>query len=280
VLSLPIAALLCVPSIAATDVLARAFGREGWRWAAAKQELAGHLLAFEYMTLQTLVVVQGLLMRREARERERRALVFEGELAKAQLQSLKLQLQPHFLFNTLNGIATLMHRDVATAERMVVQLGDLLRLALQDGQSESVPLERELEFLSLYLGIERMRFADRLTWEFDVPDETRIALVPHLLLHPLVENAVRHGLAPRAEQGRVRVGSRRVGDLLELVVEDDGVGLPREPREGIGLSNTRTRLERLYGARQHLTLEPRAGGGTRVTVSLPFEASTEHAERR
>jgi two-component sensor histidine kinase len=199
----------------------------------------------------------------------------EAELAKAQLQSLRTQLQPHFLFNTLHAISSLMDEDVRAARRMIARLADLLRTTLDTGDQQEVTLLRELETLQLYLDIERERFSDRLRIELDVRPDVLEARVPSLLLQPLVENAVRHGIAPLQRGGRITVSAAREAGRLSLTVEDDGAGalVEGQPLEGVGLRNTRARLERLYPDTHDLTIDRPTAGGYRVRVRIPF--STE-----
>ncbi len=207
------------------------------------------------------------------RERELRASQLEAELARAQLQTLKTQLQPHFLFNTLNAISTLIETDSEAAERMIGELGELLRASLRQDTTVEVTLEQDLEILDRYLSIEKTRFADRLRVELRIDPAALEARVPHLLLQPLVENAVRHAVAPRMEAGRIQIRAWRENGDLRLEVRDDGPGLP-EPQKllsGIGLSNTRARLERLHGARQRFELANAPGGGLVVSLTLPFQ---------
>ena len=213
---------------------------------------------------------------RRMREEAVRASTLEAQLAQAQLHLLRSQLRPHFLFNTLHAISTLMHRDVESADRMVGQLSELLRASLERDGRHEVPLSEELELLSPYLDIERTRFSDRLQVEVDVAPEVRDALVPPLLLQPLVENAIRHGIAPRRGPGRVWVRVHRDGARLALEVGDDGVGPPpgvTELNEGIGLGSTRARLERLHGAEQSLTWRAQAPSGFVVSLSLPYRSA-------
>ncbi|MCK8500713.1 histidine kinase [Myxococcus fulvus] len=210
---------------------------------------------------------------RRMREEAVRASQLEAQLAQAQLQLLRSQLQPHFLFNTLHAISALMHRDVESADRMVGQLSELLRASLERDGRHEVPLSEELELLSPYLDIERTRFSDRLQVDVDVAEDARDALVPSLLLQPLVENAIRHGIAPRRGPGKVWVRVRRAGARLAVEVEDDGVGPPAgrtELEEGIGLGATRARLERLHGAEQSVTWKARAPSGFLLSLSLPY----------
>ncbi len=205
----------------------------------------------------------------------------EYRLVQAQLQTLKAQLQPHFLFNTLNSISTLMHEDVETADRMVVSLGDLLRATLGETGGQEVTLRRELEVLDLYLRIQLIRFQNRLKVNTDVDPEALDACVPNLVLQPLAENAVKHGIAPHSVDGVIDIGARRDGASLLLTVRDDGPGL-REPRqalrEGVGLSNTRARLERLYGAAQNFEYGDAARGGFEVELRIPFRRAAEGVE--
>jgi signal transduction histidine kinase len=200
----------------------------------------------------------------------------EAQLSRAQFESLKLQLHPHFLFNALNTITALINADAPAAERVVSELSDLLRLSLRSAPEPEVPLERELEVLEHYIGIQRVRFKDRLTVTFDVEPAARRALVPNLILQPLVENAIRHGIAPRAAPGRVAIAAHRAGppgaapDRLELRVRDDGVGAPCGVREGIGLGNARARLRSLYGSAHHFEAGSPPGGGFLVTIGIPL----------
>ena len=209
---------------------------------------------------------------REAFELKVKASELAQQLATAQLSSLKMQLQPHFLFNTLGAIMVLIQqRKTAQAEGMVEKLGDLLRLTLDDVEAQEVPLWRELEFLRLYLSIEQVRFEDRLRVRI-VPTALADVLVPHMVLQPIVENAVRHGLGQSEEAVTIEVVATSSNGTLNLIVSDDGPGLlsPQPGRSGIGLTNTRNRLARLYGDSAHLTIEPATGRGVRVTITLPM----------
>ena len=208
------------------------------------------------------------------RERERRAAELEGQLARAQLEALRMQLNPHFLFNTLNTITALIHDQPEVADRTVTRLSELLRLSLEPNETHEIPLQRELGFLDRYLEIEQTRFGDRLRVDIRVPDDLREAMVPALLLQPIVENAIRHGIEKREEAGRIAISAARDGARLVLEVADNGSGLPAGasafPREGIGLTNTRARLRHLYGGCQELALGRSESGGLAVRVSLPF----------
>jgi two-component sensor histidine kinase len=207
---------------------------------------------------------------RASRDREQ----LEIRLAQTQLSTLRQQLRPHFLFNTLNTITALISVDARSAERMVSGLSSLLRLSLRSDDEQEVPLDREMEMLEHYLEIQRIRFRDRLTIDVRIDPSVRQALVPNLVLQPLVENAIRHGIGPRAAGGRVEIAARRRNGTLELRVEDDGVGPraggPSADGTGTGLANTRARLQHLYGSDHRFE----AGGGTRggfvVRLEIPL----------
>lgn len=205
-------------------------------------------------------------------ERELRASELEGRLAQAKLQALQSQMNPHFLFNTLHTISALMHKDVEAADRMVMKLSELLRLALDNTDTHEVPLSQELDFLKRYLEIEQTRFRERLNVEMKIEPETLQARVPNLVLQPLVENAIRHGVERHARPGRIVLRAHRENGQLQLEVQDNGAGLPagKPLREGIGLTNTRTRLEQLYGAAQKFELKNVETGGLLARVVLPF----------
>jgi two-component system, LytTR family, sensor kinase len=212
------------------------------------------------------------------REREVAVTRLEAELAQAQLRALKAQLQPHFLFNTLHAITVLIRHDTVAAGRMVMQLSDMLRMTLMDSERQETTLERELRFLRLYLEIEQTRFRDRLEVRWDIAPGLETAAVPTLLLQPLVENALRHGLGARAMPGRVEIAARRDDGMLTLRIVDDGVGLRADggtAGPGIGIPSTRARLAGLYGAAHRFALEERDGGGVSVTVSIPYRRLEE-----
>ena len=208
---------------------------------------------------------------RRYHERTVHALELERRLAEARLQALMRQLKPHFLFNTLNGIASLMHRDVAAADRMLVRLGELLRLTMHHPGQPLTKLRDEVAFIEKYLEIERIRFQDRLEVEIAAAPDALDADVPSLLLQPLVENAIRHGIEPHARPGRIAVSARRVGGELQLSVRDNGAGVPPGgfAREGIGIANTRARVHELYGARHRFEFTNLPGGGLEVRLALP-----------
>jgi len=208
------------------------------------------------------------------KEREIRTTQLEGQLAKAHLQTLKSQLQPHFLFNTLNSISALMMTDVAAADRMMVSLGDLLRMSLDEDGSQMTTLAREIEFLSVYLEIERIRFEDKLRIRIDAAADCLDAQVPHLLLQPLVENAVKHGISKVSKAGEVEIVAKRDGDHLQIFIRDSGPGLsvPIDwtANSGLGLRITKERLSTLYGSGQAFEIRNRTEGGVQVSVRIPF----------
>ena len=184
-----------------------------------------------------------------------------------------MQLNPHFLFNTLHTIAVLVREhDELQAVELIERLGDVLRHVLRTSNALETPLGSEIDFLRKYLEIEQARFGDRLKVSFALGDGTESALVPQLIVQPLVENALRHGLAPRAAPGELAVAARRRDGVLEVTVSDDGIGLRPgwDADEGLGLTNVRARLQRMYGAGGRLALVPGPGGGVLATVTLPF----------
>lgn len=222
-------------------------------------------------------VYHAVAYHREVRDRDVRAARLEGALVQAKLDSLQGRLQPHFLFNTLNSIAALIHDQPAAAEQMVGSLSDLLRASLHADPSREVALEDEIGLVRQYVSIQQMRFTDRLNVTIDVAPETLTARVPHLLLQPLVENAIRHGIAARETPGHVRIAAGRSGDRLRVQVEDDGPGLgerqPSRAGTGFGLSGTEARLRHLYGGGASLLVEPRVPSGVIATVDLPFHTT-------
>jgi signal transduction histidine kinase len=225
-------------------------------------------------------VAHALHYARKYRERE-------TQLVQARLDVLKAQLHPHFLFNALNTISSLVHHDAAAADRMIARLSGLLRRALDEAGTSEVPLREELAFLESYLEIEQARFEDRLAVSWAVDPAALDARVPHLILQPLVENAIRHGIAPRATPGVVRISAERANGSLRLEVRDDGVGLPAgggasaaDGARGVGLRNTRARLAALYGADHRLELSAGGTGGTILTMVIPFRPAYPQAGDR
>jgi two-component system, LytTR family, sensor kinase len=198
----------------------------------------------------------------------------EASLSEVRLNALKAQIHPHFLFNALNAVATLMHRDVAAADRMVLELGELLRELMQSDGKQETTVADEVRLTQRYLHIMSIRFGNRLNFDMKIEPETSDALVPHLMLQPLVENAVRHGLERSPDALRLHVSTKRRGAVLDITVRDDGPGFPSiPPRLGLGLQNTRDRLLQLYGGAANLKLENAAQGGAQVSVSLPYRTA-------
>ena len=249
-----------------------------WRFSDVRFGLYLTKMATAYLAIDVLVywgVVGGyyaIEYSRELRRRELAASQLQASLTRARLQALRAQVNPHFLFNTLNAISVLaMKGDVDRVMQTLALLSDLLRLTLDGRMPQEVPLSRELELTDLYLDIQRVRFPDRLVVEHDIAADALDALVPSLLLQPLVENAVVHGVAQRAEGGRITLHAVRDGGDLRLRVCDSGPGFPPGGvRDRIGLSNTKERLEQLYGAGQRVSCT-NSGGGACVEVTLPFQ---------
>jgi sensor histidine kinase YesM len=212
---------------------------------------------------------------RENERRARREAELGTMLERAQRDLLRMQLQPHFLFNTLHAISALMERDVHAARRMITRLSDLLRLALDDDSRHEVSVEEEIEFLDRYAEIQKIRFGGRLDVTYDIAADARRLLVPRLVLQPLVENSITHGLSRLERPGNVTVEARRRDGHLVLRVLDDGVGLEDGviTREGVGVGNTRARLEQLYGRGHRFEIGNLPGGGCEVRIEIP--AGTE-----
>ncbi|HUF28712.1 MAG TPA: histidine kinase [Gemmatimonadaceae bacterium] len=232
-----------------------------------------------FMYFTVLGCVYAFTYFNEARERETQASHLAAQLAEARLGALRSQLHPHFLFNSLNAVTVFVReQDTRSASRMLELLGDMLRQLLRPDRPHEVPLSDELAFAEQYLAIEQVRFSDRLRVEWSIDERARAALVPDLLLQPLVENAIRHGVARRADAGLVVISARVEANVLRLSVRDDGAGIDErgaaeEPGRGVGLSNTRERLRALYGESATLTLETPPGGGTEVVITLPFRTA-------
>ena len=223
----------------------------------------------------TLVVAHASHYYRDLREGETRAALLSTQLAQAQLQALKMQIHPHFIFNTLNSIAALLHKDVEAAETMIVRLGDFLRLTLTRSDTPAIKFGQELEFLRCYLDIERTRFQDRLLVEMDIEPQAYTVTVPNLILQPIVENAIRHGIARQTTEGRIVIRAFQKDGRLTIQVEDNGPGLStnghtdKSSSGGIGLSNTRARLRQFYGDDYKFEIADSNGRGVIVTLEIP-----------
>jgi two-component system, LytTR family, sensor kinase len=221
---------------------------------------------------------------RRYREGQLRTLQLEAQLSQAQLQALKMQLHPHFLFNTLHSISALLSEDTDSARTMITRLGDFLRLTLENAGTQEVTLKQEMEFLKCYLEIERIRFQDRLQTHLDVSPQALDAKVPNLILQPIVENAIRHGVVSRSTPGLVEIQAKPQNGTLRIQVRDNGPGLPEHRtseslfKKGLGLVNTETRLQRLYGMAHVFDLTNDPEGGLVVTLEIPFntDGATDH----
>ena len=223
----------------------------------------------------TLVAINELLhYYRMYREREVRAARLSSQLAEAQLKVLKMQLDPHFLFNTLHAVSSLIHEDVSAAEKTMSRLTGLLRLSMESGEEQEVTLEREMAFMEGYLDIQKTRFRDRLHVKVEIEPRTTEALVPNMILQPLVENAVKHGIASRSTPGNIEIRAASRDGILWIEVSDDGPeasgGGKIWTSRGVGISNTRARLQQLYGGAHHFSLLKSEVGGTRVRLEIPF----------
>ena len=240
---------------------------------ALASNFAGDLLRYSLIA----VSFQAYAYHRAVRDREALAARLRADLAEARLANLEGRLHPHFLFNTLNTIATLVREDPRAAETMVEQLSDLLRASLRSHPLREVPLDEELLLTEQYLAIQGVRYQQRLRSTLEATSAARLAHVPQLILQPLVENAVRHGIAPREAGGSLTVRAVVEHEMLVMTVEDDGVGIGNVPAgqggSGLGLNAVRARLAHLYGARQRFEIGPRSPLGTRVTITMPYRPS-------
>ncbi len=230
-----------------------------------------------YVILAWTGLYYGIRSYRKLQETTQTALVATASAHQAQLKMLRYQLNPHFLFNTLNAISTLiLDRDTGTANRMVTGLSAFLRHSLDADPMQRVTLKQELDALNLYLSIEKIRFTERLTIEYRIEPEAYSALLPGLLLQPLIENAIKYAVAKRVEGGKLEITAHRVGDMLEIVIADDGPGCPHfdvglPPGNGVGLRNAQERMRVLYGERHSFVVRNRKPHGAEVVLKLPFE---------
>jgi two-component sensor histidine kinase len=244
--------------------------------------LVGLRAALDVLVYWSLVgVCQAITNFRRSQERERRAAELEARLTSAKLQALRMQINPHFLFNTLNSIAALVYVNPRAADEMLGDLSELMRRSLDTMEEQEIPLAQELEFIGAYLSIEQKRFGERLRLEQSVPDELMKALVPALILQPLVENAIRHGIEPRRGPGFISIEAKQEDKHLHLIVRDNGRGLPgadlnSSVRRGIGLGNTEARLQGLYGQDQSFSFGRAEPQGCRVDIHLPFHLEPVH----
>jgi signal transduction histidine kinase len=291
--------LACGVAFSALHVMMRAatpyavWDQQSHHWTSVIWDARTHAISVQWPKLQMLFfsnvldditgaylpivfIAQAMSYYQRLREREFRASQLEIQLAKSHLQVLKSQMQPHFLFNTLNSISALMLTDVRAADKMMTRLSDLLRITLENNATQVTKLSRELEFVSGYLEIEKIRFDDRLNVVFDIDPDTLDADVPALLLQPLVENAVKHGISRRSEGGEVRIRASHDDRNLILTIADNGPGLAdsgiSDPKPRLGLRTTRERLKTLYGAEQSLDIRELPGSGVEVSVQIPFRS--------
>ena len=271
-LHIALAILFAVVQRAANDLLALALRDRPFSGKEFYQTLLGYADYGAFLYFIVLLIGHVIDYYERYRREQIHASRLEADLAAAQLETLQMQLQPHFLFNTLNSISTLVSSDPAGARRMIARLSDLLRATLKHPGAQRVPLGRELEFLDAYLAIERTRFGERLRVVQQIDPGTEQAVVPFLLLQPLVENAIRHGIAPSTEGGTVEVHARRESADLVLEVSNSAAGVAgRSEGLGVGLSNTRGRLERLYDGRHEISCREDADAGFIVRIKIPFE---------
>jgi two-component system LytT family sensor kinase len=272
-----------VLTVSARAQLVAALGYPMESWWSELQQLFFLNFDWEMMTYWTVVGLSHALdYHHKAQERAVTAAQLQTRLAEAQLQALQRQLHPHFLFNTLHTISALMHRDTEAADAMLARLSDLLRLTLDRVGVQEVPLKEEIEFLEKYLDIERTRFGDRLSVDLQIEPETLDVCVPNLILQPLVENSIRHGLGTRVGGGRLQIVARRTGNRLWMMVRDNGPGLSKAKLEafnhGVGLSNTRSRLQHLYPGNHRFDFHEPSDGGLAVTIEIPVDEDTDSDE--
>jgi len=272
--ALPVHILACasfiVLKLALFIPLARALG-----WGDGDVDLLQWIYADGFALLLVYATVAGARYALDYYENYRERLIktaeLEARLSRVQLDAVRARLHPHFLFNSLNALSTLIHKDAPAADRMVLELGELLRRAISDGAPMEVPLHEEIAFVERYLNVMQIRFGERLHVTIDVAADVREAYVPNMLLQPLVENAIVHGIGQSSTAGEIIVRARREREALELTVLDDGPGLKVNIGEdGIGLRNTRQMLHQLYRDDQSLQLSARSGGGAVARVRLPF----------
>jgi len=211
---------------------------------------------------------------RKYQEREMRAASLEKSLSEAKLQALQMQLNPHFLFNTLHAISSLVHKDAEAADRMISRLSDLLRYTLESTAEHEVPLEQELQVLDRYLEIEQTRFGARLSVEKKIAPDTLMVLVPNLILQPLVENAIKHGIEPHSRPGLIQISAQRRDQSLILEIRDNGKGLKEPKRERVGISNTRERLQQLYPSAHCFELISAPQEGLIVRLEIPWRTAS------
>src|SRR6266545_4469166 len=231
------------------------------------------------IALLIVIAVHALLYYQNFRASELAQSSLKSQLARAQLRALKMQLHPHFLFNTLHSISSLVLEDPPKANSMIARLGDFLRLTLENSDQQLVSLKEETDFLRCYLEIEQVRFGDRLILSFELEPQALSAQVPHLILQPVVENAIQHAIAPRVTRGQINIEAKRLNSLLRLEVRDNGAGISSNGDllgiEGLGLSNVRARLHQMYGSDFRFELMNARDGGLTVVMEIPFQREAD-----
>ncbi|MFL6245614.1 MAG: sensor histidine kinase [Thermoanaerobaculia bacterium] len=251
-------------------------GRGGGRSTFAPLREIGRLRFLNQLLVYFAVLATGFarefFLRDQRRQRQEAHL--QAQLAEARLDALRMQINPHFLFNTLHAVSALVERDPGGVRRMISRLSELLRHTIDSHATDEVPLREELAFLRRYIEIMEIRFQGRLHVDMKVDENTLDALVPNLILQPIVENALEHGVNRAAGEGQITIAARRDGERLVLSVRDNGPGIDAQNESGVGLANTRARLEQLYGDRAMLALRNADGGGTLAEIALPHH---EHA---
>jgi two-component system LytT family sensor kinase len=280
------ASVVCAMLVQATHSLTLSRIYPGWFPRPSAPEIALSLMgSVDYGFILYWVVTllgQSFQHWRTLNEARVRQAALQEQLAHAQLAALQMQMHPHFLFNALNSVAELIHEDTHAAERMVTQLSELLRIYMRSGETQEISLAQEIDFLRRYLEIQKLRFEERLAVRIELDPGTETALVPSLILQPLVENSIVHGIADREQGGLIAIYASLHGASLELRVADNGPSLPERGHdpivEGRGLGNTRVRLEHLYGEEQDFSLEPVAGGGTCASIRIPLKRIAAGAE--
>jgi len=278
---LPTSVLLSTVQLLIAEIVVQSFSPDRLQLYEAFRAIERTFVVYFHINLLTYWAILGIGYGREYyrkfREREVRAAQLRTQLTQAQLQALKMQLHPHFLFNTFNTISSLMHKNVDDADRVLARLGDLLRYSLHNVGVQEVTLREEIDFLQRYLEIEQTRFEDRLKVRISVEPEVLACKVPNLILQPLVENAIRYAVAPRASGGCIEISARQVIGSLRISVVDDGPGLPEEynlpAHEGVGLRNSRERLEQLYGENHRFILSNKSPRGLEVAIVIPIRLS-------
>ncbi|HEV8158093.1 MAG TPA: histidine kinase [Pyrinomonadaceae bacterium] len=226
--------------------------------------------------------IQAFVFYQNYRAEEEQKLRVTAQLARAELHGLKMQIHPHFLFNTLHSISSLVLEDPPKANQMIARLGDFLRLTLEHSERQFVTLKEEIEFARCYLEIEQVRFSDRLQVEFNVESASLTAQVPHLILQPLVENAIQHAIAPRASGGSIKISAKKSGETIRVEIADSGEGIHTGRNvsnngQGVGLANVRSRLEQLYGANHKFELIDNPAGGLTAVIEIPFVAEIKES---